>query len=61
MPSALQAAPPPAIVRKPVSTFDREPLALRDNNSDERSAELHEWLNRIRERRFNSVSQLMAG
>jgi hypothetical protein len=60
-PQPLLLAPQPAIVRKPVSVFDREPLALRDDSGEERAGELHEWLSRVRERRFNSVSQLMAG
>ena len=55
------SAPQPMIVRTALSTFGREPLALRDANADERGGELHEWLSRVRERRFNSVSQLMAG
>lgn len=60
-PEPLRPALTPAIVRKPVSTLDREPLALRDDGGDGRADELHEWLSRVRERRFNSVSQLMAG
>jgi hypothetical protein len=57
----LQLAHQSTMTRTPISTLDREPLALRDDTGDERAGELHEWLSRVRERRFNSVSQLMAG
>lgn len=55
------AASPAALLRKPISAFDRKPLALREDDGEERAGELQEWLSRVRERRFNSVSQLMAG
>jgi len=58
----LEPAPQPAAAfLKPLSSFGREPLALRDDSGDDAAGELHDWLHRIRERRFNSVSQLMAG
>ena len=57
----LEPEPAPVIIRRPVSQFARAPLALRDDAQPERAGELNEWLSRIRERRFDSVSQLMAG
>lgn len=65
----LGAAPAPAPVpaamaRKPLSVFERAPLALRDDVSDDMSdlhaGELSEWLSRVRQRRAGSVSQYMA-
>jgi tetratricopeptide (TPR) repeat protein len=51
----------PARVDRPISTFDRAPLALRDERDLERVGELQEWLSRVRGRRSDSVSQYMAG
>jgi tetratricopeptide (TPR) repeat protein len=58
-PQPEPAAAPDA--RQPISLFGGAPLALRDDIASERSNELTEWLSRVRERRSNSVSQLMAG
>jgi tetratricopeptide (TPR) repeat protein len=63
----FQAAPVPAFepepdrVRRPVSMYERAPLALRDDADTERVGELHDWLSRVRDRRSDSVSQYMAG
>jgi hypothetical protein len=48
------------LVREPISLFERAPLALRDEVDAGRVDELREWLNRVRDRRHESV-QYMAG
>jgi hypothetical protein len=55
------AAPEPVMSRQPIPLFGGAPLALRDEMANERPGELGEWLSRIRQRRSESVSQLMAG
>jgi tetratricopeptide (TPR) repeat protein len=46
----------------PVSMFERAPLALRDEVDQQRVDRLHDWLDRVRERRTETVAQYdMAG
>jgi len=51
----------PVAPRRPMSLAAGTPLALRDQSDLESAGELTEWLSRVRERRSESVSQLMAG
>jgi hypothetical protein len=59
--TAPEPEPEPVVSRQSIPLFGGAPLALRDEMANEHTGELSEWLSRIRERRSESMSQLMAG
>ncbi|TAK14321.1 MAG: tetratricopeptide repeat protein [Acidobacteria bacterium] len=58
---AAQPAQPAPEPPRPVSLFERAPLALRDETDASRVNELRDWLDRVQARRTGSMSEYVAG